>query len=398
MGENTIKMVNEARWADGQRVRNRLDDITYDPMRSQEEFVMRLMRENDKSDYGRKYGFEHIRNLDDFKKSLPLTTYDDYAPYISRIMNGERNVLTAYLTENISCLPDGKVIPQSRWGVQVCYDYGFCAGFYIAANYGYLTEGKTLNLLSSRVERRSSGLTVGNLLGRLLVKREFDNERVYAIPLDVADTSDKEEILHLQALYALSQRDISLAICKKYENLLKLLRYIEKTWPRLTEEIESGSCVVEANAVRANAIREIMEDHHIGTQLLTSLWPGLRCVMVYDVDQLSASFELLRTYCGSSVHFIFMGITSSLGIFSTAISLDDPQTVLIPDGMFYEFKPKDAPIGQGRNLLTLDQLEIGRSYELVITTLSGFYRYQTQKTFLVVGRYHDTPTVLIDKD
>lgn len=79
-------------------------------------------------------------------------------------------------------------------------------------------------------------------------------------------------------------------------------------------------------------------------------------------------------------------------------SLDDPQTVLIPDGMFYEFKPKDAPIGQGRNLLTLDQLEIGRSYELVITTLSGFYRYQTQKTFLVVGRYHDTPTVLIDKD
>ena len=66
--------------------------------------------------------------------------------------------------------------------------------------------------------------------------------------------------------------------------------------------------------------------------------------------------------------------------------------------LFYEFKPKDAPIGQGRNLLTLDQLEIGRSYELVITTLSGFYRYQTQKTFLVVGRYHDTPTVLIDKD
>lgn len=121
-------------------------------------------------------------------------------------------------------------------------------------------------------------------------------------------------------------------------------------------------------------------------------------LMVYDVDQLSASFELLRTYCGSSVHFIFLGITSSLGIFSTAINLDDPQTVLIPDGMFYEFKPKDAPIGQGRNLLTLDQLEIGRSYELVITTLSGFYRYQTQKTFLVVGRYHDTPTVLIDKD
>ena len=46
MEEKVIKIVNEARWADGMRVRNRLEDITYEPMRSQEDFVMRLMREN----------------------------------------------------------------------------------------------------------------------------------------------------------------------------------------------------------------------------------------------------------------------------------------------------------------------------------------------------------------
>jgi hypothetical protein len=32
--DNFIKIVNEARWADGLKVRNRLDDITYNPMRS----------------------------------------------------------------------------------------------------------------------------------------------------------------------------------------------------------------------------------------------------------------------------------------------------------------------------------------------------------------------------
>ena len=48
-------------------------------------------------------------------------------------------------------------------------------------------------------------------------------------------------------------------------------------------------------------------------------------------------------------------------------------------------------------LLTLDQLEIGKSYEIVITNLSGLYRYKTQKIVTVVGRYHDTPTVIIDK-
>ena len=31
-------------------------------------------------------------------------------------------------------------------------------------------------------------------------------------------------------------------------------------------------------------------------------------------------------------------------------------------------------------LLTLDQLEIGRSYELIVSTLSGLYRYQTHSS------------------
>ena len=82
--------------------------------------------------------------------------------------------------------------------------------------------------------------------------------------------------------------------------------------------------------------------------------------------------------------------------FTVAEELDDPQTVLIPDSVFYEFKPKEAK--NYNSLLTLDQLEIGRSYELVVSTLSGLYRYKTRKTFLVVGRYHDTPTVIIDKE
>ena len=117
--------------------------------------------------------------------------------------------------------------------------------------------------------------------------------------------------------------------------------------------------------------------------------------MVYDVDQLTASFELLRTYCGKDLHFLFTGIASPEGTFSTMLNLDDPQTVLIPDSVFYEFKPKEA--SNYDTLLTLDQLEIGRSYEMVVSTLAGLYRYKTYKNVLVVGRYHDTPTVIIDR-
>lgn len=232
-------------------------------------------------------------------------------------------------------------------------------------------------------------------LGRHLVKREFDNDQVYVIPVDVNNWPQTTDVLYLQALFALRQKKISLAICDHYDNMLELLRYIEKHWPTLAEDIEHGNPYIQPDAERADTIREIMELHHIGTQMVEQLWPGLHCIMVYDVDRLSASFELLRTYCGSKVHFVFTGISSPEGTFSTTLNLDDPQTVLIPDSVFYEFKPKEAQ--KYSQLLTLDQLEIGRSYELVVTTLSGLYRYKTRKTVLVVGRYHDTPTVIVDK-
>ena len=395
MDRKVIKMVNEARWGDGHKVRTRLEDITYNPMRSQEEFVMRMMRENARTEYGREHNFKGIRSIEEFRNALPLTTYDDYADYISRIANGEKNVLTAYLTESMSLLDGIKLLPQSRWNVQASYDYSFCAAYYLAGNHGFLNDGMTLNLINGSAERLPSGLYVRNMLSHLLVKREAGNVQANVIPLDIASAAHHTDILYLQALYALSQQDLALAICEHYDDMVELLRYVEKHWPRLAEDIDKGNTIVQSDPERANAIREIMETHHIGTQMVEQLWPALHCVLVYDVDHLSASFELLRTYCGSDVHFVFTGIGSPVGTFSAPLNLDDPQTVLIPDSVFYEFKPKDVR-GYSR-LLTLDQLEIGRSYELVVTTLSGLYRYKTKKTFLVVGRYHDTPTVIMDK-
>ena len=393
MDEKVIKTVNEARWTDGQRIRKRLEDITYDPMRSQEEFVMRMMRENDKTAYGQQHGFDTIRSLDDFIQRIPLTTYDDYLPYIERIVDGEKKVLTAYLTEHISTLSGYKRLPLSRWGVQTSYDYSFCAGFYIAGQHGLLTDGMTLNLVDNSLERLPSELRVGNLLGRLLVKREFDNDQVYVIPMDFDNSPERSETIYLRALFALKQQNISLAICERYDNMLELLRYIEKHWLWLADEIEKGNRYFRPDANRANTIRDVMKGHQIGTQLLPYLWPHLRCILIYDTDSLGARFEQLRTYCGNDVHYIFTGINTAEGTFSTVLNLDDPQTVLIPDSVFYEFKPKEAE-GYYR-LLTLDQLEIGKSYEMVVTTLSGLYRYITKITLLAVGRYHDTPTVIV---
>lgn len=392
MDERTIKIVNEARWTDGQIVRNRLDEISYDPMGYQEELVLRIARENVNTTFGRKHGFDRIHNIADFRMRVPISCYDDYMEYIERISNGERNVLTAYLTEHLSPYEGYKKLPLSRWGVQTFYDYNFSAAFYIAGNEGLITGGMTLNLVDNCIDTLPSGVHVGNLLGRQLTRRDFDNSKVYVIPIDMANYVGQNDILYIQALYALSQKKISLAICDHYTDMINLLRYIEKHWPRLANEIEQGNTYVTADAMRANTIREVMERHHIGTQLVTNLWPDLHVMMIYDVCCLTTSFELLRTYCGRDVHYIFAGINSAIGSFTMPLNIDDPQTVLIPDSVFYEFKPQESK--NYNELLTLDQLELGKRYELIATTLSGLYRYKTNKVFYIVGHHHETPTVI----
>ena len=61
------------------------------------EFLTSLIRDNKDTEYGKKYHFDQIHSVEDFKRLVPMTTYDDYAPYIERMVEkGEKNLVTTY--------------------------------------------------------------------------------------------------------------------------------------------------------------------------------------------------------------------------------------------------------------------------------------------------------------
>ena len=45
--------------------------------------------------------------------------------------------------------------------------------------------------------------------------------------------------------------------------------------------------------------------------------------------------------------------------------------------MFFEFIPFDSVHEDQPETLFMDQVEVGKAYELVITTVAGLYRYRT---------------------
>ena len=125
--------------------------------------------------------------------------------------------------------------------------------------------------------------------------------------------------------------------------------------------------------------------------LVPRLWPRFRYLLGIGTAGFSAYTEKLKGYFGPGVHFAMYGVIASEGVFSAPVRLDSGESVLLPNSVFYEFLPVES--SDYADLVTLDKLEVGKNYEVVVTNTSGFYRYKMRDVVHVVGRHNETPTI-----
>ncbi len=64
------------------------------PARAQERWLEDFLRANEGTAYGRAQGYASITSVTQFKQRVPVTSYEDLAPWIERVEGGEREVLT----------------------------------------------------------------------------------------------------------------------------------------------------------------------------------------------------------------------------------------------------------------------------------------------------------------
>ncbi|MEX0586985.1 MAG: GH3 auxin-responsive promoter family protein, partial [Pirellulales bacterium] len=61
--------------------------------------LLRKVRRNAASDFGRDFGFGSIRTLADFRRQVPILTYQEHQPYIARVLAGDVGALFGPGTE-----------------------------------------------------------------------------------------------------------------------------------------------------------------------------------------------------------------------------------------------------------------------------------------------------------
>jgi hypothetical protein len=82
------------------------------------EVLKNILEDNKNTEYGKKYSFSKINNYEEYKSNVPISTFNDFKPYIERMYNGENNILTSYPIETFNCTSGSegkqKFIPLTR--------------------------------------------------------------------------------------------------------------------------------------------------------------------------------------------------------------------------------------------------------------------------------------------
>ena len=80
-----------ARKERGRKVLHEFDENSFNAAEINKQLLKTILSESKDTEYGRKYNFAGIKSIEDFKRMVPFTTYDDYEPYITRrVENGEK--------------------------------------------------------------------------------------------------------------------------------------------------------------------------------------------------------------------------------------------------------------------------------------------------------------------
>lgn len=393
---------------------------------TQEKLLLRLLRRNAKTDFGRRYDFASIRTAAEYQQRVPLSIYDDYRRDIEAIGAGQPRILTQepplLLEPTSGSTAATKYIPYTAalktefqraiapWIVDL---FGHMPELFLGQAYWSVTP------VTQRNARTPGGIPIGF---------EEDSEylsgwqrhllrAVLAVPPLVRLIDDMETFRYVTLLFLLRSRSLALISVWNPTFLTLLLNRLPDWWPLLTADIAAGTLTSPGplapdlkqqlislnrpNPRRAEEIETIFREEHDPAIIHTRLWPHLRLVSCWTEAQAALHVPELERLLPQA-HLQGKGLIATEGFVSLPL-LNHPSAALAIHSHFFEFLPvhdsrftiqsQRLPDGNSPLLppLLAHQLQPNRQYSVVITTGGGLYRYQLHDLVEVTGYWGTCP-------
>ena len=330
------------------------------PFEVQQEQLFKLINTANNTEYGIEYDFSSIKNIDEFKKRLPIHDYDSLKPYINKHREGKKNILwpgeIKWFAKSSGTTSDkSKFIPVSKEALEQCHFAGAkdVLAFYIKNNpETNIFSGKGLTLGgSNKINNISNDSYFGDLSAILLSNAPFWTEFVRTPPKEIALLDEWEE---------------------------KLDKITRTT---INENVTSLAGVPSWNLV---LIKHIL--NYTGKNNLLEVWPNIELFMHGGVSFLPYKEQFRKLIPSDKMHYLET-YNASEGFFAIQDDPDSDDMLLMLDyGVFYEFIHIDDIDKGNPDTVNINDLKEKEIYALVITTNSGLWRYKIGDTVIITSK------------
>ncbi len=321
----------------------------------QNEWLNKLTLSAKDTEWGKKYDYKNIFNVEQFKNNVPVQDYESLKPFIDRIRRGEQNILwhsdIKWFAKSSGTTNDkSKFIPVSEESLHDCHYNGGrdMISIHCALNpETQLFTGKNLALAGSLVTDHFGGYESQNGdLSAIVINNLPRWWEFFRSPdMDIALMDKWDEKLEKIAEATINENMVSLAGVPSWMLLImkKVLqesgkKSIGEVWPNLEVYFHGG--------VNFNPYREQFK----------SIFnkPDLNYLELYNATE---------------------------GFFGIQDQRNSEELLLMLDyGIYYEFIPPAEFEKEFPTTLSLDEVGLDVNYALVISTTAGLWRYKLGDT------------------
>lgn len=394
---------------------------TRQPLRTQEQFLRQLLQIQQYTELGQKFGIGEIKTIEQFRKRVPILPYSSYEPYTERVAKGEPHVLNAdpviYINLTSGTTGKQKMVPVTRRFRASLGKASIAAfGFLLEELQKYSTQhpernyefGKMVSVNSVRLQGRTiGGIDYGPVTAGSFRMDRFLCEHGFAQPFEAMEVADSPSRHYVCLLFALTNPGVRSFTANFPMLALRTCQYLEKYAESLIEDIASGTianwlslepeqrAILErrhrANPRRAAELRQILETQ--GRLTPKDAWAKLSVIGTALGGTSDFYLKRFPDYFGNTPVFggVYGTAEANFGVYS---QLNEEGCILAIESGFYEFVPPDQwEVDQPKTLLPTE-VKPGERYRILLTSYSGFYRYDIGDVVEVLGFYENTPIIV----
>jgi len=373
-----------------------------------------LVRHHQHTKLGEAFKLPTIDSVEQFRQTVPIYPYEFYEPYTERIAQGEQNVLTPdrvnYINLTSGSTGRKKQVPvTSRFQASLRRADIASLGFATAALAKRGAQlGRSLITNSTQIQGvYPSGIEYGPVSVGSLRKGQFLFEQGFALPYTALGILDTAARHYVCLLFALSDRQLRGWITNFPMLVLRTCQYLEEFAPALIEDLARGTIAADLPIdpqvrQQLERLRRPLPDRAAELQAVLQrdgrltpkgAWSQLSYIFTARGGTSDFYFDRFPAYFGETP--IFGGVYGTAeGTFSVMPDLNVDGGILAIESGFFEFIAAEHWNDEQPPTLLPHEVQPGQRYRILVTSYSGFYRYDIGDIVEVTGFYNEAPLIV----